>query len=359
MRAVAGQTHPFCEGHMVGPAFHGLHEVFVAGHTQFRVGGLQEFRLLGAMGVVTGIAYAITDRRVCMRLEKLNPCIRVAGIADLVHPVFKYLFKIGPMGIVAGSTHLLGKRHMEIPGVLGFLGLRMALEAQLTVLGHKKFLILRRMRPVAGETASFSDHGSVLKCHIFLFIRMTFETDLVPRPCQQGLVLRRMRVVAGKAHPAFKGRVLDIASLFQFHHIMAGIAKIGVLLGGFKRLLGTGRIMTGITHPLGHRGMHACFQQLGLFGRVGVVAHSTGLCFDRIVPMGLLEGCCPGIVTLHAKGSLFSNQEVFLIRAMGKMAGPAPLLVQNFMYNLFLVVFLFMALIAEVASFRSQQITCL
>lgn len=359
MRVVAGQAHPFCKGHMVRPSFQGLHEVSVAGHTQFRVGGFQEFRLLGTVRIVTGIAHAIADRRMCMGLDKLNPCIGVAGIADLIHPVFKYFFKIGSMGIVTGSTHVLGKRHMEIRSVLGFLDLRMALEAQFAVLGHKKFLILRSMRPVAGETASFPNDRSVIKCHLVLFIRMTFETDLVSRMGQQGRALRGMRIVAGKAHPAFEGCVFDIASLFQGRHIMAGIAEIGVLLSGFKRLLGPGRIMTGITHPLGHRGMHACFQQLGLFGRVGVVAHGAGLCFDWIAPMGLLERCRPGIVTLQAKGSLLIDQEAFMIRAMGEMAGPAALLAQDFMDDFFLVVFPCMALIAEVASFRSQQIACL
>jgi len=257
MRIVAGEAHPLSKGRMVRPALQGLHEIRVAGRTQLRVGGLQEFGLLGTMRIVTGIAHAVADRRMSMGLDELDPCVRMASIADLVHPVFKYKLKIGSMRTMTGSTHIFHKRHVHFLAFHGRFCLGMALEAEFAIPCYKKFFIFRSVRTVAGETASIPDDGSVVKCHLFLFIGMTFKTDLVPRPGQQGWALRGMRIVAGKAHSALEGRVLNAASFFQACHIMARIAEFRFFLCGFKRLFGCGGIMTGVTHPFGHRVMHA------------------------------------------------------------------------------------------------------
>lgn len=92
---------------------------------------------------------------------------------------------------------------------------------------------------------------------------------------------------------------------------------------------------------------------------MGVVTSGTGSLIDGIVPMGLFEGCLTYIMTSEAKNRFTLYQEIFLIGAMGKMAGCASLCLQDFMNPLLFKGFLFVALIAGFISFRFQQPACL
>ena len=85
------------------------------------------------------------------------------------------------------------------------------------------------------------------------------------------------------------------------------------------------------------------------------MATRTGSLVHRIIAMGLFKGGFAAVMATEAKGSLRLNQEVFLVRTVGRVASCTTFLPHFMEYFLFIILFL-MALIASFVTLCFQQV---
>jgi hypothetical protein len=192
VNVVTGETHPGCEGHMVGTALGFCHKIAMALAAEIRAGSLEDFLFVRTVGVMTGIATAVSDRFVGVGLEKPYHGIRVTGVADRVHSFLKQKLEIRAVRIMTGYAHFLHKRRMGHLCALGFLRLYMALKAQCPSLCTEKLLILRSMGKMAGKASPFADDRRMLVRHIFTHCRMAVEAENIAGLAQKLWAFRGM-----------------------------------------------------------------------------------------------------------------------------------------------------------------------
>ena len=82
----------------------------------------------------------------------------------------------------------------------------------------------------------------------------------------------------------------------------------------------------------------------------------AGRSLHRIACMSLLESCLVTSMAGKAKRRIISFKEIGFIRAMGKVAGVTTFLLQYLVYYFLLKIFLFMALVADLAAFCLEKI---
>jgi len=193
-----------------------------------------------------------------MRLKKLALQLRVTGVTDPVRSVDENGVDIRPVRIVAIGALLLLERRMQLRELLPFrLGLRMTLEAQLSVYGSEEGFMLRAMGCMAGEAASFTLDGIMLEGDARACVLMTGEAELVPRLHEQRRLLGGVRVVALEACPFLEGFMLKNASATQVIRIVTLEAELSVRL---RRLESVGigrRVVTRFALGPHHRIMGA------------------------------------------------------------------------------------------------------
>lgn len=116
--------------------------------------------------------------------------IGMAGIADLVLPVFEQLQKIGTMRVMACRAHRLGEGRMLVFGSLHLLCLRMTGKTEVTFFRNKQMVIFRRVRQMAGETALLACDRCVRDNERFRFACMTADAELISALTQEPRVFR-------------------------------------------------------------------------------------------------------------------------------------------------------------------------
>jgi hypothetical protein len=186
---------------------------------------------------------------------------------------------------------------------------------------------------------------------------MALETEVVPLARKKFRVLRSMRVMAGETLAIFERLVLDCSALFQARGIMAVGAELGPFLGRQERFLRFCPLVAALALAAGDRVVSACLQELGLHGRVRIMASDARCAFHRIVSMSFLELRPSFVVAVEAKRGLPFRQKVLLIRAVGYVTGIASLGGSGVMDNFLFVVFLLMTPIAGRAPLFLQQVT--
>ncbi len=70
------------------------------------------------------------------------------------------------------------------------------------------------------------------------------------------------------------------------------------------------------------------------------MANRTGCLIDRVILMSLLKGSLGAIVAAETKRSFSLYQKIFLVRAVGEVAGGTAFLPYFMYYLLFIIVFL-------------------
>src|SRR5512146_393763 len=102
--------------------------------------------------------------------------------------------------------------------------------------------------------------------------------------------------------------------------------------------------------------MSACFQELSLRRRVGIVTTRAGGGFHRVIRVRLFEPPLAGIMTGEAKGGLCLYEQVVLVGAVRMMANPASLLLKDGMYDFLLIRLFLMTLIACLRAFGFEEV---
>jgi hypothetical protein len=184
---------------------------------------------------------------------------------------------------------------------------------------------------------------------------MTIKTQRVARFGEQGRLLRAVWIVTSQAVAVFEGFVPDVTILHQFLRLVTVVANPAIGPVDLKRVVLGRRLVTGIALAIHHGLMRTGSKQLGLIRTVRVVTNGTGLLFDRITSVGLFKG---GIATIMAGDAEFAGglgQEIWFLRTMSKVALCATAFVDNLMNNVFVVIFLLMALKADGIAFGTQE----
>ena len=142
------------------------------------------------------------------------------------------------MRIMARAAHVLGKGGVNVLRLLQIACLRMAGEAQISILRDQKVLVLRRMRGMAGQATVPAGDRSMAEPEFCLFVRMACKADLVALLNEQLRALRRMRIMTGEAHSAREWRVLDGAAILQVGGDAGGAKRVAASGPGQASLLG-------------------------------------------------------------------------------------------------------------------------
>lgn len=150
MGIVAGETLAPGERHMVYPASFLFHEISVTLFTEVGTGRLQDLRDVGTVGIMAFVALAARHRRMGIVPGKFHFRVRMTGVADRVHSVLQHVLEIGTVGIMAGNAHFLVEGHVGVLALFRFFRLCMARKTEFPALCQEHFLVLCRMRGMAG-----------------------------------------------------------------------------------------------------------------------------------------------------------------------------------------------------------------
>src|ERR1700690_1841493 len=165
-----------------------------------------------------------------------------------------------------------------------------------------------------------------------------------------------MGVVTLDAHAVLEGRMLFVAPRLEIVERMALLTETAdVLLLQRKRLSPVRGVMAHVAAPRHDRVVRALFQEFRLVRGVGIVADRAGLSLNRIICVRLHERRAAAFVTGEAKRRLRLDEEVRLVRAVGKMARLAPLRLKDLVHRLLFKKLLLVAAIAEVLAFSGEQ----
>jgi len=196
------------------------------------------------------------------------------------------------MRVMAGRTQRLREGLMPVFGSQRLLRLRMTAETKVVHFCNEQVVVLRGMRPVAGETALLARDRRMSDNERFPFVRMTTDAELISALCQEPRIFRRVRIVALNAHSLFERHMLVRPACFEiFTHmtLRAEVADGAVRQRkGFFRVRGS---MTHVTTRRHDRVVRARLQEFRLIRGVRVVAHHAGLRLNGIVAMRRFKSC--------------------------------------------------------------------
>jgi hypothetical protein len=88
---------------------------------------------------------------------------------------------------------------------------------------------------------------------------------------------------------------------------------------------------------------------------MGIMATQTRSLIDRVIPMGLFKRRLIVVMAAKAEGCLRLFKQPLLVRAMGKMASLAPILLQNSMADFLFIILFPMALVTGFIPFGLQK----
>ena len=164
-----------------------------------------------------------------------------------------------------------------------------------------------------------------------------------------------MRIVAGEAFPPAEGVVEDRSPRLQLGFIVALVAERFPLFRHREGRLGIGRRVARVAAFLRHGIVRARFQERFSGGGVRIVASRAGGRFHGVVPVRFLEAALSGIVTGEAQRGLRLDEQVGLGGAVGAVADPAPLLLEDGVDHLLLIRLFLVARVARLRAFRLQE----
>jgi hypothetical protein len=164
-----------------------------------------------------------------------------------------------------------------------------------------------------------------------------------------------MWIVTSQAVAVFEGFVLNVTILHQLLRLVTVVADPAIRAFDLEWVVLRRGLVTGITLAIHHGFVSTDPKQLGLSRTVWVVTNGTGPLFDRIISVGPFKGRISIVVAGEAEFDGGLGQEVVFVRTMSKVALCAPIFENNLMNNVFVVIFLLMALKADVIALGAQE----
>ena len=88
---------------------------------------------------------------------------------------------------------------------------------------------------------------------------------------------------------------------------------------------------------------------------MGVMTDRAGFCLYRIITMSFFKTLLSFVMTGKTKGDRFLFQKSLVVRTVGKMTGLATAILKDFVYHLLLIVFFFVAIIADIVALGLEK----
>lgn len=357
MGIVTGQALPSLKGIVAGAAGNRLHQLSMAIGAERGAGFIEKLLFVRAVRAVARGAVADENRLMNRFLDELRFRIGVTAVADLVGPIFEDRRKIGTMGVMAGGAVPLRERLMPGFYVIRRLHLRVAGIAKIPALRGEKPLVGCRMGEMAGHAPFSLRYRRMGFRNRLPHFSVALKAEAVSFLGKKTRVLRRMRAVAGEALPSLEGIMQDRTCGLHLGFVVALVAERAALFRRREGRLRGRRGMARIAAFLDHGIVSACLQKFCLGRGVWIVATRTGGRFYGVISMRLLESSLAGIMAGEAKGGLCVHEQIVFVGAVGVMADPAPLLLENRMNDLLLIGVFRMALIAGLRAFCLEEMS--
>jgi hypothetical protein len=177
----------------------------------------------------------------------------------------------------------------------------------------------------------------------------------VPADRQQHSVFGCVGIVAGVALAILKRHMEGLIFSFIDSGVMAPGAKIWVGVRDLEGIVGVWRVVAVVAGDI-NGDMGTGLEQNILVGGMGAVAGRAFPVLDRVSTVGILESRLTAFVAVQAQSCGFIRQEVVLIRAVGFMADPAPIIVEYGVTDFPIILPLIVTLKTDFTALGTQEV---